>query len=150
MRLFQSLVHVFFALLMLSSAAGKALDMPGFYGIVATYQLLPFWLIPLASWALTLLEFALGFALLFRQTWLMAAAMLLPLHVFYLLGLSQALLRGLTLTNCGCFGVYWARPLSAYSILEDICLLLLAVFLFVRLRSQYRRSDCLTVPDQTS
>jgi hypothetical protein len=126
---FSRLVHVFFALLMLVSAGGKLLDMPGFYQVVQTYQMLPGLLIPAASWALTLFELALGFMLLFSSSAVVAAVLLVPLHLFYLAGLGQALFRGLALKNCGCFGVFWARPLTPYSLLEDVFLLCLTLYL---------------------
>lgn len=37
-----------------------------------------------------------------------------------------ALHRGLQIANCGCFGVYWARPLTAVTLVEDALLLALA------------------------
>ena len=127
--IFSRLVQVFFALLMLGSALGKLLDMPGFYHIVQTYQMLPALLIPAAAWALTLFELALGFMLLFASTAVLAATLLVPLHLFYLLGLGQALFRGLALQNCGCFGVFLARPLTPYSLVEDVVLLCLCLYL---------------------
>lgn len=136
MRFAFALLQVFFALLMLASAGGKLLDMPGFYGIVGTYQMLPSAIIPLSAWLLTLFELALGFALLEKKIAASASLALVPLHLFYLAGLSQALLRGLNLPNCGCFGVYWGRPLTAYTLVEDIVLLLLAAALCRYLRSR--------------
>lgn len=136
MRFAFSLLHVFFALLMLASAGGKLLDMPGFYRIVDTYQMMPAAIIPLSAWILTLFELGLGFALLEKKMAATASLALVPLHLFYLAGLSQALLRGLNLPNCGCFGVYWGRPLTVYTLVEDIVLLVLAAALCLWLRSR--------------
>lgn len=136
MRFAFSLLHVFFALLMLASAGGKLLDMPGFYRIVDTYQMMPAAIIPLSAWILTLFELGLGFALLEKKMAATASLALAPLHLFYLAGLSQALLRGLNLPNCGCFGVYWGRPLTVYTLVEDIVLLVLAAALCLWLRSR--------------
>lgn len=128
-KVFVGLARVFFVLLMLASATGKLLDMPGFYGIVRTYQMMPEWLIIPGAWVLTLFELALGLALC-SKAWRNVVWVLLPLHLFYLVGLSQALLRGLVIPNCGCFGVYWGRPLTPYTLLEDIALLALAFALY--------------------
>lgn len=128
-KVFVGLARVFFVLLMLASATGKLLDMPGFYGIVRTYQMMPEWLIIPGAWVLTLFELALGLALC-SKAWRNVVWVLLPLHLFYLAGLSQALLRGLVIPNCGCFGVYWGRPLTPYTLLEDIALLALAFALY--------------------
>ena len=123
MKPFLIVSRLFFVVLMFLSAGGKLLDMVGFYNIVASYQILPPFLIPAAAWALTLLELFIGVVLMLPRTWRLATYTLPPIHVFYLLGLSAALLRGLALQNCGCFGVYWARPLTTYSIIEDVVLL---------------------------
>lgn len=130
-HLYVNTARVFFIALMLASATGKLLDMPGFYGIVRSYQMVPEVLLIPSAWALTLFELAMGIALA-SPVWRQVVWCLVPLHLFYLAGLSQALLRGLHLNNCGCFGVYWARPLTPYSIVEDLVLLSLAV-LFYRL-----------------
>ena len=135
MRLTIALVRIFFALLMLASAGGKLLDMPGFYGIVESYRMMPSPVVPPSAWILTLFELGLGFALLDNRTVRPASVALIPLHLFYLAGLSQALFRGLKLDNCGCFGVYWGRPLTAYTLVEDLILLLLAIALCKGIRS---------------
>lgn len=130
-RAFVLTARVFFIALMLASATGKLLNMPGFYDIVRNYHMAPEPLLIPSAWALTLFELAMGIALA-SPVWRQVVWCLVPLHLFYLAGLSQALLRGLHLSNCGCFGVYWARPLTPYSIVEDVVLLSLAV-LFYRL-----------------
>lgn len=122
----QHALRLFFMLLMLAAASGKLLNMAGFYPVVASYQLLPQpWVTP-SAWALALTELLLGLWLFSGRQLRRAALALIALHLFYLLGLLQALLRGLSLKNCGCFGVYWPRPLSLFSPLEDLGLLLLA------------------------
>lgn len=137
----RTVVLLFFIWLMFASGTGKLLDMPGFYAVVATYRMMPEALIPPAAWALTLFEIGMGVALVLQKTRARAALLLLPLHLFYLMGMSQALLRGLKLPNCGCFGVYWARPLTPWSLVEDAVLLALAVFLWTRLHQEKEASD---------
>jgi hypothetical protein len=43
--------------------------------------------------------------------------------------LSITLFRGIALENCGCFGVYLARPLTTSSPLEDLVIVALALLL---------------------
>lgn len=125
----QLTLRSFFVLLLTGSAVGKLFDMPGFYAIARTYQAVPEFLIPLASWSLTLAELALALWLLAGQ-WLRHAALATcTLHLFYFVWLSVTLLRGLDLPNCGCFGVYWARPLRWYTPGEDLLLFGLAFWL---------------------
>ena len=123
------LLRVLFALLLAASATGKLLDMPGFYGIVASYQSLPQALVVPCAWALTLAELGLAIWLLLGRSLAQAALVLITMHAMYFGWTLAALLRGLALSNCGCFGVYWARPLTIYSPLEDLALLALAALL---------------------
>lgn len=136
MRFTFALIQVFFALLMLLSAGGKLLDMPGFYAVVATYQMVPAPVLPASAWILTLFEAVMGFALLNKRLSANVAFWLIPLHMFYFAGLSQALLRGLKLDNCGCFGVYWARPLTVHTLFEDLVLLGLAIALYFHAKTR--------------
>lgn len=115
-----------FLLLMLSTGVAKLLDMPGFYGIVASYQTLPLLLVAPAAWVLTLTEVMLAAWLLSGRALQNAALLLVLMHLMYLAWLLMALARGLDLPNCGCFGVYLARPLTVLSPVEDLCLLALA------------------------
>ncbi len=130
MRLFLGLSRLFFLALMLASAVGKLFDMPGFYQVVASYELLPDGLVVPAAWALTLTELAVGLGLMVPFLWVRVASALPLLHLFYLMGLASAYMRGLALQNCGCFGVYWPRPLTEYSLLEDLILLAWAVVFY--------------------
>ena len=120
----------FFALLMAAAGIGKLLDMPGFYAVVASYHSLPGFLIPPAAWALALSELGLAAWLTSGRRLPMAAVGVVLIHLMYLAWLLMGLVRGLDVPNCGCFGVYLARPLTWYSPLEDAGLLLLALILW--------------------
>jgi Methylamine utilisation protein MauE len=126
------LIRGFFILLLGASALGKILDMPGFYKVVATYQLLPNAMIALSAWLLVAVEFGLFLALIHGKSIKRVAALVIFLHCIYLLWLAIALWRGLNIPNCGCFGVYFPRPLTAFSLLEDGFLLILSGILFRR------------------
>ena len=143
--LFLRVSCAFFTLLLLASALGKLLDIPGFYGIVRSYQLLPDVLIAPAAWALSLVELALGIALGSTVAGLRlrpaVVGLLVLLHLFYLFGLTTALLRGLALPNCGCFGVYWPRPLTVWSVVEDLVLLAWATAFYLGLVAWHARSQ---------
>ncbi len=119
-----------FVLLLLASAIGKLLDMAGFIGVVDTYRSFPQAASPIAAWALTLTELALALWLAAGKALRHGTAALVALHLIYLVWLAIALGRGLELPNCGCFGVYFARPLTAWTLLEDGILLALALALW--------------------
>jgi hypothetical protein len=54
------------------------------------------------------------------------------LHICITLLATLTLLRGIKVANCGCFGVFWARPLTFITVMEDVfmvgvCVLLLKI-----------------------
>lgn len=104
--------------------------MQGFFEVVATYQVFPRSVVPLISWALVALELSLALALLHGKHLKAIAGLVVALHALYFIWLSIALLRGLNIPNCGCFGVYFARPLTGYTLVEDGVLLLLSTALW--------------------
>ena len=108
--------------LLLTTAGGKLLDLAGFAKVVGTYRILPDWLLLPAGLGLALAELALAIALVagFRLAEMALAAA--ALHVVFLLWSALALTRGLEIANCGCFGVFWARPLTKWTLLEDLLL----------------------------
>jgi hypothetical protein len=128
---YKPLLRGFFILLLLASAVGKLLDMPGFYAVVESYQALPKAIVPAAAWALAFVE--LGFGLwLWRsspQRRFAPSLAVLALHLMYMAWLVVAFARGLNIPNCGCFGVFFARPLTAQTLIEDSLLIVLAAAL---------------------
>ena len=125
-----------FVLLLLASAIGKLLDMPGFIAVVEAYRSFPQVALPVAAWALTLTELALALWLATGASLRQSAVALVALHAMYFAWIGIALFRGLSLANCGCFGVYLARPLSGWTLLEDGIVLLLAVFLWKNVKKR--------------
>jgi uncharacterized membrane protein YphA (DoxX/SURF4 family) len=120
-----------FFLLMATTGIAKLLDMPGFIGVVASYQSLPGILLAPSAWALALAETSLAAWLLWGRYLKLVALALVLIHLVYLAWLLWALARNLHLPNCGCFGAYWAQPLSWFSPLEDLALLALSI-IFLR------------------
>jgi len=118
-----------FVLLLLATALGKLLDVPGFAGVLATYRALPGPLLLPAALALALVELALAAWLAWGARLPLAAGATALLHALYLAWLGAAWLRGLDIPNCGCFGVFLARPLTGWTLVEGTALLLAAVLL---------------------
>ncbi|MBU8539302.1 MauE/DoxX family redox-associated membrane protein [Falsiroseomonas tokyonensis] len=121
----------FLAAVFLAAGLAKLVDLPGFTAILDTYRLLPAPLLwPLAV-AVVLVEWAIALGLVLptrRRAAALAAGLLL-------LGCGTAvgtvLLRGLELVNCGRFGVFLARPPDGMTLLQDMALLGLALFVLV-------------------
>jgi hypothetical protein len=66
---------------------------------------------------------------LFRKINALAAT---AMHICFTLLATLTLLLGIKLPNCGCFGVFWARPLTFITVAKDVfmvgvCVLLLKI-----------------------
>jgi len=117
------------ALVLLLTGLAKLLDMPGFAAVVATYRVVPPALLAPAAWAVVLGELGLAAWLASGRALRRAALLSAALHALYLGWAAVALLRGLPIANCGCFGVFWARPLSPVTLLEDAAMIALSLLL---------------------
>ena len=123
-------IRCLFVLLLAASAIGKLADMPGFYAVIKSFALLPEPVIPISAWALAIFEFILAIWLVIGKRIDVAALVVIALHVVYLAWLMIALARGLNIPNCGCFGVFWPRPLTWFTPVEDFVLLGLAILMW--------------------
>lgn len=130
-RLLSWLCRLVLGVIFLATGAGKALDLPGFIGVMKTYELgWPDWALWVSGTAVTLAELILGLWILagWRLRW--AALLGALMNTGYFVLLTSALWRGLELQNCGCYGVFLARPLRWYTPLEDLWLIAAAVALY--------------------
>ena len=118
------------ALVFFATALGKALDVAGFARILGTYQLFPDMLLIALAPGIIALEFCIAVGLLREETRRPAALVAMWLAAGNGLLLSFTLWRGIALENCGCFGVFLARPLTLLSPLEDVVLLVMAWFVW--------------------
>jgi hypothetical protein len=123
-----------FAALLLATGVAKLVDLAGFAGVVGAYRLVPETLLFPAALLLAAVEVALGAWLLARWRPVTAALAAALLHLGYLAWLALALARGLAIPNCGCFGVFWPRPLTRLTLVEDGVLLVLALVLLLAVR----------------
>lgn len=113
----------FVGLVLIATGTGKVLDIPGFIYVLATYDLLPSWGAVLVAYTLPFAELITGLCLLTR-VWLRPAAWIaVGLHVILLGAVLVSLWRGLAIANCGCFGVFLARPLTGQTAVEDAVML---------------------------
>ncbi len=129
-RWLQRLLRLLFAMLLLGTGVAKWLDIGGFSAVVESYMVFAQWLVKPAAVLLASLEVAIGLWLLRSGDSVTAAKAVMTLHLLYLIWILLALSRGLSLANCGCFGVYWPQPLTWMTPLEDLVLLSLALGLY--------------------
>lgn len=119
-RLAATILRCAIGSILLASAVGKLLDLPGFAAVLGSYDALPGWALTPAAGAIVAAELLLA-AWLFSGRRLAEAALAAgAMHVAYAGWAATALARGLVLPNCGCFGVFFPRPLTRSTVLEDL------------------------------
>lgn len=124
-----SLARHLLGLILIATGFGKALDIPGFTQVLANYQLLPPWGNIVMAVTLPFIEMITGLGLLTAHYLRAAASSSVILHIMLLAAASVTMWRGIHLDNCGCFGVFLARPLGVQTLIEDSLLLLLSLWI---------------------
>lgn len=127
MILFQ-VPRVFVGLLLIATGIAKILDIPGFAKVLAHYQIFHgMFMYNLVAYTLPFIEIIIGLSLLLAWQTKWGALAAIVLHLGFIVILTVTIFRGIHLDNCGCFGVYFARPLSWKSVIEDVVMLGLSV-----------------------
>ncbi len=136
----KAILHRMLGALFTMMAAFQLADLPGFVGVLGTFQLGGAG----TAWVLAV---ALLTGELVSGIWLLGAPgrwPLVPAVVFAVTSViwsflaTQAFARGLVLDNCGCFGVYLAQPLRWWVLLQDVALLGYATLLIRAARAAWR------------
>ena len=127
MKKWQSLFYLalkyFFIFLLFFTSIGKLLDVPGFAEVIATYQLgVSGHLATGLGLGLALFELELAFYMIRKPLSATVGPLLTLMHSAYTLLAIITVSRGIELDNCGCFGVFLARPLTSITIVEDLVL----------------------------
>lgn len=114
-------IRIFIGLVLLFTSVGKLLDNRGFSEVIKTYQFYPFedQLLFIALF-ISLFELTLSVSLLTGRYLKWAALGSVLLHGYFASLAALTIYRGIELSNCGCFGVFLARPLSWSTVLEDV------------------------------
>ncbi len=125
MKILRWVLQILSGGIIFGSALGKSLDLLGFAEVLKTYQAFPDLALYNMAFSVTAFEFILGAWIL--SGWrLSASAMTAALMNFgYAAWMTVTLFRGLQLENCGCFGVFFPRPLTWVSPLEDLVMVAL-------------------------
>lgn len=106
------------------TAIGKLLDVAGFALVIKTYSFgLPEGSLIWFAVGVSLAELALAASLVMNRRPVLNAGFCILAHFGYLMLALITLWRGLDLQNCGCFGVFFARPLTWQTPVEDAVLL---------------------------
>ncbi len=123
-------LQLFIGGILLASAVGKALDVPGFMEVLKTYRAFPNPLLAPLAYGVIVVEATLGLWVLSGWRLRDSAVAAGIVNLGYALWMALSLVRGLELTNCGCFGVFFPQPLRWYSPLEDLVLVAASVWLW--------------------
>lgn len=124
------------ALLLAATAVGKLLDVPGFVAVLRTYEALHETLLWPTAIGVIAVEVVVAALLVLRVRPAATALCCALLHVAYAAWAVIALLRGLQLANCGCFGVFLARPLTWSTPIEDGVVVVVSLLLWRALRAR--------------
>lgn len=119
---------------------GKLLDNRGFAEVLGTYRLLPDVVLLPTALFVSLGELLLGLCLAAGVRLNTCAAVVLGINTGYLFLAIGTLLRGLPIANCGCFGVFLARPLTIWTVVEDGFLVAASLAFFFLQRGHYAKS----------
>ena len=125
MNFLQWVLRIFIGAVLLGSAVGKALDYDGFIEVLKTYHVFPPSMLLSVAGIVTGSELLLGLWILSGWHLMMSALAAAAMNVIYAAWMTVTLLRGLELSNCGCFGVFFPRPLTWSSPLEDLVMVAL-------------------------
>ncbi len=133
-KIFGRFLRFFIAAILLTTGLGKALDIHGFVEILITYQAFADWMLYPVALGMIAAELILSFWLFSGRIIFWAAFSSLGLHTVFTLWASVTVMRGLDIPNCGCFGVFFARPLDGWTILEDLVMVAFSGLLMVSAR----------------
>lgn len=131
----------FLGLLFVATAVGKLLDNRGFAQVINTYQLgIPDSFLLSLALAISLLELLIGVNILCGRSLSKNVLATLWFHLGYASLAFVTILRGIALSNCGCFGVFLARSLKWSTVVEDLALATISLVCWLLLKRVGRTS----------
>jgi len=131
--------RIFVGLVLMSTGIGKGLDMAGFVTVLDGYQLQAHWLSVVLAYTLPFIELGVGVNLLSAIQRIATAWIAIGLHVLMISVVAITLTRGIQVSNCGCFGVFLARPLTHITLIEDAVMLTMSVLVLVDAKVRTRK-----------
>lgn len=123
-------LRYFIASVLLLTGLGKLLDVPGFIKVIDTYEIIPIFLQPFVAVSMVLIELKIAENLIRQINLKLTALAATVLHIGFTLLATITLVRGIEVPNCGCFGIFWARPLTFITVGEDIFMVGVCFLLF--------------------
>ncbi len=122
-------IRIFIALVFLVSGSQKLIEpLEKFLYVVQSYELTPAPLDWLTAFFFPWAEFLFGLFLLLGLWLKLTLRMIWAMLTVFILVVGQALIRGLPITECGCFGDFVTLPLHI-TLLFDLDMWVLVIFL---------------------
>lgn len=128
----RSAPRVFVGLVLIATGASKVLDLDGFVAVVSSYRLVSGATAEVIGYLLPVLEITLGSWLLAGFRLHFSAWLAVAMHAFYFGIAGISLWRGIDIPNCGCFGVFFARPLGINTLSEDAVMIALSGLIVIQ------------------
>lgn len=122
-------LQAFLVFLLAVTGVAKLIDVSSFAAVLETYQVLPTRMLLPVALLVPLLELLLAGWLLSGRALERAALASALLHLSYAGWAGLALLRGVEVPNCGCFGAFLARPLNGWTLVEDFVMVAVSLTL---------------------
>jgi hypothetical protein len=111
-------------------ASFDKIDRPRSFSVaIEAYKLAPAWALDPLAWLIPRVELLAGCFLALGILTRAAALISGGLYAVFTVGIAQALLRGLDITDCGC-GITGAEPISWALVVRDIVLLAMCALAF--------------------
>ncbi|MGA7828295.1 MAG: MauE/DoxX family redox-associated membrane protein [Geobacteraceae bacterium] len=125
-------LRILLGFVLAAAAVAKLLNMPGFVAVLHSYGIFPKGTHWPAAILVTATELIVGSWLMWGRQLKKAAYASLGLHVMYAGFAAVMLLSNKLILNCGCFGSFFARPLSWTTFAENLVLAFLSYILVSR------------------
>ena len=119
------------AIVLIISGALKLLDLKGFFFIVVRYNLVKGKLAKFLAYSLPFIEIIVGFLLISKMFLSIVSLAALLLIITATAGVIYAYFKNNKLDNCGCYGTKIDVPINTKKIIQNIILILIALYLFL-------------------
>lgn len=139
---------------LLIAGALKLPDLRGSVEAVNAYEILPYSITPIVGYGLPMVEIIIGLLLIVGLFTRISAIMGALLMVIFIIGISSAWARGLTL-DCGCFGgggklTLGEKPQYLQDIIRDLLLMGCGVFVAIQKTYKFAVDDLFNAKEQVT
>jgi hypothetical protein len=118
--IYSLIVATLVAFVFAHAAIHKVFEYARHVGIVADYQVMPAWVVPLLAPLVIVLEFAAAVLVLLPATRTMGLILAAGLLLAYLFSIGLNLLRGRTSIDCGCGWGSQEHPISGWLLIRNL------------------------------